>query len=359
MLRITRPRAVRRLVVIGSVSVALALSGCAATPADPGGADVITLRLADGYAANHYYSIAGAQFFIDKVAELTEGQIEIEYYPGGQLGKSTDMIDVLTQGVADIAFTAPGYLPSQMPLSGAFSLPRELPDGDIGTRAYADVLSDADSAVYQTDYAANGLVPLFAGVAADYQAMSATNDLGSPDAFAGLTARSAGGTIDLIVEALGAQPVPISTGDIYSAIENGTVDANFQGPPGAVGNSLQEVVTAITTNGNFTAFVSAWTMTQEKLDSLPADLQKALLEAGEATSDNLAAVANEQTTNAMKEFEDAGATLVTYSAEDLEVLDKKLTVVAEEWTQMLGSSLPTSDAIDEMRDAVQRAAATE
>ncbi|GAA5147497.1 TRAP transporter substrate-binding protein [Microbacterium pseudoresistens] len=348
----------RIAVVTGLVTAMFGLSACADSAGGDADGEItsITLRLADGYAASHYYSVAGAQFFIDKVAELTDGAVTIEYYPGGQLGKPTDMIDVLDEGVADIAFTAPGYLPSQMPLSGAFSLPRVLPDGDVGTLAYAEVIGDSGSVVYQRDYADNGLVPLFAGIAADYQVMSATSGLETPEALHGLSARSAGGTIDLIVKALGAEPVPITTGDIYGALEGGMVDANFQGPPGAVGGSLHEVVKAITTNGNFTAFVSAWTMKQDAFDALPVDVQSALREAGAATSQNLAAVANGETAKAMAAFEEAGVTLVTYSDAQLEELDSELSVVTEQWLAGLDAGLAGEDAVAEMKDAVAAAA---
>lgn len=351
-------RPVLALVAISALTGTIAgctSDGSASSAAAEG--ESLTLRLADGYPPTHYYSVNGPTYFADKVAELTDGRVSIEVYPGGQLGETTDMIDVLNQGVADIAFTAPGYLPAQMPMSGAFSLPRVLPSSEVGTRAYAEAIASEDSVIRQVDYAANGLVPLFVGIAADYQLMSSSRSIETVDDVEGQTIRSAGGTVDLITKALGASPITIATGDIYNALENGTVDANLQGPPGAIGNSLHEVVQSITTNGNFTAFVSAWTITEEKFDSLPEDVRDALVEAGAATSERLAEIGTESTEEAMAEFEAAGATLVEYGPDELAELDAKLAAIPDEWRDSLSSASDGAEAITEMTAAVEHAQA--
>src|SRR5699024_6402295 len=105
----------------------------------------------------------------------------------------------------------------------------------------------------------------------------------SVDDIKGMTIRSAGGTIDMIVEALGAIPTPITSGDIFQALERGTVDGNIQGLAGAVGNSVHEVVDSVTINGNFAAFLSTWSMNEDRFADMPSEVQELLIVAGQKT----------------------------------------------------------------------------
>ena len=54
-----------------------------------------------------------------KVTELTDGQVDFEFYPAEQLGKAADLLDLTSDGVTDIGFYIGSYYPSQMPIGSS------------------------------------------------------------------------------------------------------------------------------------------------------------------------------------------------------------------------------------------------
>lgn len=348
--------------------MAAALAACTGNPAgieeDPTASDEVgseidyeevTLTLADVYPEPHYLTQEGSVYFQELVERESGGAVTIDIYHARQLGGPEEMINLLSSGTADIAFTSPGYLPSQMPLTGSFSLPGSFENGTIGTRAYAATVEDENSVVRQDDYEANGLVPLFVGVTGDYEIMASSRPIDSIQSLDGLSVRSAGGTIDLIIDAIGSSPVPISSGEIYQALERGTVDANLQGVSGAVGNSIQEVSSYLTTNGDFTAFVSAWTMGTDRFAELPAETQELLLDAGRRTSEHIAEVDAEVVEESLAAFDAEGVEQYEFTEDELAQLAEMFAGVEGEWAAQLPDPTRGETAIEEMRAAVEEA----
>ena len=76
----------------------------------------ITLKFAVSQPETHNHNQEVFKPFMEKVTELTDGQVEFEFYPAEQLGKVEDLLDLASDGVADIAYYYPSYHPSQMPI---------------------------------------------------------------------------------------------------------------------------------------------------------------------------------------------------------------------------------------------------
>lgn len=348
----------KSLLAMSMLATGLALTSCAGTEnqeANDGEEtyEETTLTLAGVYPEPHYLAENGPQFFKDYVESESEGQITIEYYPANQLGDPDQTLNLLSSGAADIAMTGPGYMPSQMPLSESISLPQQFETGAQATEVYDQLAKDSDSAIHKSDFEGNGLTPLFLAVTANYEVMTASSEITSPEDLEGLNIRSAGGLLDVIVEELGSTPVPISSGEIFQAMERGTVDANLQGMAGAVGNSVQEVSSHVTTNASLTTFPSAWTIEAETLEALPEATQELLLEAGDATSANLADSDQEAFENAVNAFEEEGAELVEFSEEELQSIEDKLSSVEDRWTQLVDDPEAAEEAIEQVSEILQ------
>src|SRR5690554_3749832 len=88
------------------VTTALAVGSVATASAQ----DKVTLRFADWMPGSAFTTTYGAQAFMTKAEELSEGRISFQYFPAEQLGKRSEALTLLQSGVADIANVAPAYL---------------------------------------------------------------------------------------------------------------------------------------------------------------------------------------------------------------------------------------------------------
>jgi TRAP-type C4-dicarboxylate transport system substrate-binding protein len=338
--------------VTGLLTVAACGGGSSSGSSDTKQLD---LKLSGVYPEKHYLAENGPQYFAKQIKKRSHGHIKISYYAAKQLGDVDEQTDILKQGAADIAATIPGYLTSQMPLSEAFAMPRAFKKEKLGGLAYQRVATDKHSAVYKTDFARHHLVPLFTAVTGHYEMMTTKKPIHSIDDFKGLKVRSSGGLSDKIIKALGGSPTPVTSGDIHSALERGTVDANLQGISGAVGNSLQEVIKHVTTNASLTSFMSAWTMSKSKFDSLSHKDQKLLLQVGQQTAEHLAAEGPEASKQAFQKMKKAGVQEVTLNKADLKRLNADLRPVQTDWLgRMKKKGISGDKAITEMKESLKK-----
>ena len=97
---------------------------------------------------NHQSTIA-AQFFADKVTELSGGQIEVNIYPNASLGGEREMAEGVKMGSIEMAIvTSDGALPSFVPEAQVLSIPY--------------LFANKDEAYYALDnYLQNELSPKF------------------------------------------------------------------------------------------------------------------------------------------------------------------------------------------------------
>jgi len=65
-------------------------------------------KMATGWGGGPLMEI-GAQAFADRVAFLTDGRVQIQVFPGGQLGSALKVSETVANGVAEVGHTWMGY----------------------------------------------------------------------------------------------------------------------------------------------------------------------------------------------------------------------------------------------------------
>jgi TRAP-type transport system periplasmic protein len=63
------------------------------------------------------------QWFADELAKRTSGQITMQIFWAESMGKSMELLKMASQGGVDIAATAAGYFPSQIPMLAGATIP--------------------------------------------------------------------------------------------------------------------------------------------------------------------------------------------------------------------------------------------
>ncbi len=198
-------------------------------------AQQITLRAADNQPED-YPTVQGLKFMASYLDAATDGRIKMEVFAGGQLGDERSTIEQVQLGVIDIVRTSTSPVGEFYPPMGVYSLPYIFRDethmwkvvmGPIG-RELLDGLQQADLV---------GLAYYDSGSRNFYS----TKDAGPIKSVAdlkGMRIRTQQSEVVLdMMQALGAEPVPMAFGEVYSALQTGVIDGaenNFPsyGPDG-------------------------------------------------------------------------------------------------------------------------------
>lgn len=162
-----------------------------------------------------------AEMMAEVVAEKTDGSVEINILPAGQLGDDTEIVEQIQFDSIQMGFPPTAKLGNFEPRMQLLDLPfifpdeedvRAVLDGDIGQELMAGL----------EDQLLKGLCYWGSG----YKQITSQNPILSPDDLAGVKMR----TMDspLIIEqyrSWGANPVPISFAETYNALQQGVAEA--------------------------------------------------------------------------------------------------------------------------------------
>jgi len=179
-----------------------------------------TLTSADVHPKS-YPTVAAVNWMGERLAQETNGRINIKTYFSGQLGREPDAVNLARMGGIDIARVNFAALNNPFPLTAVFSLPfvfdsvehmRRCVDGDIG-RKVLDGFAKRDLV---------GLAIYDAGARCFY---NVRRPVVTPKDLHGLKVRVPTSDIFLeFVRALGANPTPLPVGDSYSALQTHLID---------------------------------------------------------------------------------------------------------------------------------------
>jgi len=180
-----------------------------------------TLKLGTSTQPTHIYNQA-ADYFAKIVAEKTGGEIEVQVFPAAQLGSERDMVEGLQLGSLEMTLTSTGPMGGFVPQVKLFNLPflfkdREscyrVLDGEIGTQ-----ISDrfVKVGIRSLGWFENG----FRNITNSKRAVN------SPDDMKGVKIRVMEDDVFILtMKAMGASPLPMAFGELYTALEQKTVDA--------------------------------------------------------------------------------------------------------------------------------------
>lgn len=168
----------------------------------------------------------GAQAFADRVKELSNGRIEIEVFPAGTLGEPLKVTETVSNGLADMGHTWMGYDWGADPtvvLFGGYA-------GSFDTERMLHWLYRGGGIELQREFRMEkfGVVsmPLFIRTAEVF--LHSRKPVRTLADLQGLKLRTAGAWLEMARE-LGAAPVTTPGGEIYTALERGTIDATEWG----------------------------------------------------------------------------------------------------------------------------------
>jgi len=214
-------------------------------------------------------------------AKKTDGQLEIQIFPTSQLGEERVIVEGIKMGTIDLMTSGTAIWANFAPKLGVCDLPY-LFTGFAQARKV--LMGPAAEALAQSLVQATGArtlgfwgSPGFRNVATKSKEVKNVGDL------KGLKIRVIQTpTYVRTFELLGASPTPMAFGEVYTSIQTGVLDGWEHDAPTMASSKMYEVTKYLARTEHLygVCFITA---NARKIDSLPADLKKALEEsAGEA-----------------------------------------------------------------------------
>lgn len=207
----------------------------AALTVSPALADVVKIN-AVTLAPKPVYINAPFKSFVEEVNEKFADEIAIRWRGGPEVMPAFKQAEGVRNGAMDMTYTSPSYYQGLVPTSGTMNLSFKNYE-EIAATDYHERMTEL--------HAEKNLVFLGEIPATELDFFIYMGDeIASLEDLKGKRIRVFP-TLLPLVQALGAEPIVMSMGDIYTAMERGTIDGYMQGPLGQAeqyGNLVKTVV---------------------------------------------------------------------------------------------------------------------
>jgi TRAP-type mannitol/chloroaromatic compound transport system substrate-binding protein len=206
---------------VGSGGAALA------APAIVHAQESVRWRLASSFPKSLDTLYAGAEVVAKRVAEATSGKFEIKVFAAGEIVPGLQVADAVQQGTVQACHTVSNYFFGKDP---TFALDGIIPFGMSSRQLTAWMYQGGGMQVMRDFFREYNLVNFPCGNTGAQMAGWFRKEIKTPADIKGMKMRIAG-LGGVVWDRLGGVPQQLAGGDIYPALERGTIDAaEFVGP---------------------------------------------------------------------------------------------------------------------------------
>jgi len=179
-------------------------------------------RLASSFPKSLDTIYGGAEVFAKAVKAMSGGKFEISVHAGGELMPPFGVVDGVQNGSVEICHTVPYYFYGKNP---AFALGSAIPFGLNSRQMNAWMMHGNGRKLMNEFYAKYNMVSFGGGNTGCQMGGWFRKEIKSVADFKGMKMRLGGGLIGEVMQKLGAVPQSLPGGEIYQALEKGTIDA--------------------------------------------------------------------------------------------------------------------------------------
>lgn len=268
------------LVMLVGVFVGCGSSATNPSQSSPGSAPAANPKYVFRFAyddteAQSYY--IGLLDFKKQLEESSKGAIRVDIYPNAQLGNARDTIEGLKLGTIECAFVSTAALSGFVPEYAIVDAPfiftgpeqaDKVIDGEIGKILREKTLEKQG-------------IRVMGFMDTGYRHVFSTKPVRKLTDFKGLKVRTMDSELHVkTFEALGAIPSPMPAAEIFTALQQRTIDAAENSFSFVVNKKMNEVAKYVIKSGHFYAFCTIL-ISEKVYQKLPADLQKQVLDAAD------------------------------------------------------------------------------
>jgi TRAP-type mannitol/chloroaromatic compound transport system substrate-binding protein len=210
----------KRRQFIQAAGVGLA-AGAVAKPAIAQTLPEVKWRLTSGFPKSLDTIYGAAEVFARYVSEATDGRFQVQVFAAGEIVGTFQAADAVGNGTVEMAHTASYYYVGKDP---TFALATAIPFGLNSRQMNAWLYHGGGQDLLNEFYAKHNIHALPGGNTGCQMGGWFRKEIRSVSDLQGLKMRI-GGLAGQVIQKLGAVPQQIAAGDIYPALERGTIDA--------------------------------------------------------------------------------------------------------------------------------------
>lgn len=308
----------------------------------------ITLRLNNPMPPTHHMAVRVFEPWAKFVEEKSKGSLKIQNFYGGSLSKMRDVWEGTLGGMWDMGLWIPTYKYNSFTGSLIAELPFLFPDNVTATNIMRSFIPKWTMEEFKD-------VKIAAFFNSDLFALWGKKKIMKIEDFKGMKLRVPGRGWKKVLQAWGATPVSISAGDIYMALDQGTVDGAIYSITGGSGMRFQEISTYVSKLNAQSILVSI-VMNKDTWNKLPKDIQtlfdNVLFPELERLSVNTYTVGVKQVWG---EMEKAGKT-VEISSKMMADLQNSARPIWDDWIQKAtAKGYPAEEMMNDMKKRLRKA----
>lgn len=236
----------------------------------------VTLRL--GHPVFEFHPIHDtAVRFKEAVERISNGDVKVDIYPARQLGDVKELAEGVQFGTVDMTVNSTSAYATLEPSVDAFQLPGIIPD----YAGFATMAKSPEARAIRDRLANHGMVALGVYDGGLRHFMTVGAPVESLADIKGLKTRVAPNRMFIDAwSAVGVNPTPMAYGEVYSALETGTLDAVEINLTSIESEKYYEVGKGVTLTGHY-FWPGFLLINKRKFESLTPDQQAAMKQAAD------------------------------------------------------------------------------
>lgn len=239
------------------------------------------LKLAETWGPNFPVFGDTSQKLASMVDKMSAGRLTIEIDSANKHKAPFGVFDMVKSGQYDLGHSASYYWKGKIPATMFFTT---MPFGMIAPEQFAWFYYGGGMELMQELYAPHNLLSFPGGNTGNQMAGWFQKEIKSVEDLQGLKIRIPGFAGEVLAE-LGAAPTNIPPGELYTALERGTIDAvEWVGPSLDLRMGFHKIAPYYYTGWNEPAAELQFLVNKKTFESLPADLQEILKVAMQAAA---------------------------------------------------------------------------
>lgn len=300
-----------------------------------GGKDEYLIRVAHVLAADHATNITAEEVFKKEVEENSGGRIKVEVYPNGQLGGDRQTIEALSLGTVEMCIPGGTVLSGFIDDYMVLDLPFLFPDKESAFRVFDGEVGDELNAELENI----GIINLGYGENGYRHVTNNKGPITSPADLKGVKIRTMENPIHMAsFKAFGANPTPISFNELFTALQQKTIDAQENPIPIIYTSKLYEVQKYLTLTGHVYT-QCPYLISKSFFEGLPEDLQTVVREAADDCVAAQRKMCQEQEDEYLDKLKDNGMQVNELTPEQRQAFVDAVQPVYDDFVKQYGSEM--------------------
>lgn len=290
-------------------------------PAKAADNEVREWKLVTAWPKNYPGLGTGANRFAERVTAMSGGRLTIKVHGAGELVPAMGVFDAVRDGSAEMGHSASYYWKGKHPATPLFTA---VPFGLTAQELNSWVNFGGGQELWDELYGEFGLKPLPCGNSGTQMAGWFRKEINSLEDIKGLKIR-APGLAGEVMQRIGATPVQMPGGEVFTSMQTGALDAaDWVGPYNDLTFGLHKVAKYYYYPGwQEPGAMLEMMINKEKWDALPEDLQAIVKSAAEAENQHIYDEFTARNAEALKQLvNEHGVELRRLPDEVLEALEK-------------------------------------